>query len=69
MAKKPLYTVKNISEEPRWIAYGPKRKEPIDVGAAKALPIGPEFAIELVAQGFEVTGPDGKAVKAAKAKA
>lgn len=68
MPKAPLYTVANTAEEARFAEIG-IRKEPIDAGLSKELAISAETALELVAQGFKVTGPDGKAVTAKKAKA
>jgi len=68
MPKAPLYTVTNPAKEPRFAEIG-IRKEPIDAGLSKELPISEETALDLASQGFKVTGPDGKAVSAKKAKA
>lgn len=68
MAKAPLYTVTNLRQEPRFVMLG-IRKEPIDAGRSKDLPISEETARELAADGFKITGPDGKAIQAKKAKA
>lgn len=68
MPKAPLYTVTNPAKEPRFAEIG-IRKEPIDASLSKELAISAETALELVAQGFKVTGPDGKAVSGKKAKA
>ena len=68
MPKAPLYTVANPAKEPRFAEIG-IRKEPIDAGLSKELPISEETALALVGQGFKVTGPDGKAFTAKKAKA
>ena len=68
MPKAPLYTVANTAKEPRFAEIG-IRKEPIDAGLSKELPISEETALALVGQGFKVTGPDGKPVSAKKAKA
>lgn len=62
MPKPPLYTVKNSGSEARFAEIG-IRKEPIDAGRSKGLPISEATALDLVGQGFKVTGPDGKAVK------
>lgn len=68
MAKAPLYTVTNPGKEPRFAEIG-IRKEPIDAGLSKGLPISLETALDLAGQGFRVTGPDGKPVPGKKAKA
>lgn len=68
MPKAPLYTVTNPAKEPQNAMIG-IRKEPIDAGLSKELPISVDTAIELVGQGFKVTDPDGKSVTAKKAKA
>lgn len=62
MPKAPLYTVTNSAKEPRFAEIG-IRKEPIDAGLSKELPISLDTALDLAGQGFKVTGPDGKAVK------
>lgn len=62
MAKAPLYTVENTAKEPRFAALG-IRQEPIDAARSKELAISEATAVDLVGQGFKVTGPDGKAVK------
>lgn len=68
MAKAPLYTVTNTAMEPRFAEIG-IRKEPIDAGLSKELAISEATALDLVGQGFKVTGPDGKPVSGKKAKA
>lgn len=68
MPKAPLYTVTNLRQEPRFAMLG-IRREPIDAGRSKDLPISHETALALAADGFKVTAPDGKVVTAKKAKA
>lgn len=68
MPKAPLYTVKNAASEPRFAEIG-IRKEPIEAGGSKELAISEATALELVGQGFKVTGADGKVVSGKKAKA
>lgn len=68
MPKAPLYTVTNPAKEPRFAMIG-IRKEPIEAGRSKELAISEETALDLVGQGFKVTGPDGKAVSGKKSKA
>jgi hypothetical protein len=68
MPKAPLYTVRNLADEPRFAAFG-VRSEPIDVGYDKALPLTEDEAVALAASGFKVSGPDGKPIsRKAKAK-
>lgn len=67
MARTPLYTVQNPSKEPRQVKYA-GRWEPIDVGRDKALPLTLDEAVALAGEGFNVSGPDGKPIRA-KAKA
>lgn len=74
MPHAPLFTVANAGKEPRFAEIGKRGdpdylREPIDTGLSKALPISEEQALALAGQGFKVTGPDGKAVSAKKAKA
>lgn len=68
MPKAPLYTVTNPAKEPRFAEIG-IRKEPIDAGLSKELPISAETAVILLGQGFKVTDPAGKAVPGKKPKA
>jgi hypothetical protein len=67
MAKAPLYTVFNDGHEPRLAAFA-GRSVPIDIGRDKALPLTPAEAVALAADGFKVSGPDGKPIAAKKAK-
>jgi hypothetical protein len=67
MAKAPLYTVTNLREEPRFVMIG-VRKEPIEAGRSKDLPIADETAQALAADGFKVIAPDGKVISAKKSK-
>ena len=67
MPKAPLYTVTNPAKDARFAEIG-IRKEPIDAALSKELAISLETALDLVGQGLKVTGPDGKAVSAKKAK-
>jgi hypothetical protein len=62
MPKAALYTVANPGKEAASAQIG-IRKEPIDAGLSKEMPISLDTALDLVGQGFKVTGPDGKAVK------
>lgn len=63
MASAPLYTVTNPSKEPRLAHFG-GRSVPIDIGRDKALPLNEDEAQALAADGFRVSGPDGKPVTA-----
>ena len=68
MPHAPLYKVANAGKEARFAEIG-IRKEPIDAGLSKELPISEEQALDLAGQGFKVTGPDGKSVSGKKGKA
>lgn len=63
MARAPLYTVQNAGKAPRLAAFA-RRSVPIDIGRAKALPLTIDEAQALAADGFKVSGPDGKAISA-----
>lgn len=62
MAKAPIFTVVNPFGEPRLVAFG-RRAVPIDIGRDKALPLTADEAVALAAEGFKVSGPDGKAIE------
>ena len=66
MARAPHYTVTNPAKEPRLASFG-GRSVPIDIGRNKVLDITEDQALALAADGFKVSGPDGKAVSAKRA--
>jgi hypothetical protein len=63
MARAPLFTVTNAGKAPRLAAFA-RRSVPIDIGRSKALPLTEDEAKALAADGFKVSGPDGKAITA-----